>query len=156
MSPDEQVVQRFYEAFKSSDAAGMAECYGEDATFQDIAFKLTGKPNIVAMWRFVCHRRPRIWFGCIRTVDPEVKAHWVADYKFQGTNQVNYGSDSRFTIRDGLIQHHHDEASRWNWARQALGIPAAILVTAFPFVLRIKANMELKKFLEEEKTAGRG
>jgi hypothetical protein len=151
MTPDEQVIQRFYVAFQASDADGMAACYRDNASFQDIAFKLIGKPNIADMWRFVCHRQPRIWFGCIRTVGTEVKAHWVADYKFQGKRQVNYGIDSRFTIRDGLIQEHHDEASRWVWSKQALGFPKDIVVTLLPFVLRIKARAELAKFLKEEK-----
>jgi hypothetical protein len=151
MTPEEQIVQKFYEAFKLSDPTGMAACYRDDATFNDLAFNLTGKSNISYMWHFVCHREPRVWFGCIRTVGPEVKAHWVADYKFQGERQVNYDIDSRFTIRDGLIKEHHDEASRWVWSRQALGFPKDIVVTLFPSVLRMKAKAELAKFLEEEK-----
>jgi hypothetical protein len=149
MTPDEQVVQRFYEAFKAADAAGMAACYRTDATFQDLAFKLTGKKDIADMWRFVCHRRPGIWFGCIRTEDPEVKAHWVADYMFQGKRHVNYGIDARFIIRDGLIEQHYDEASRWKWSKQALGFPKDLAVTLIPPILRRQAREELEKFKRE-------
>jgi hypothetical protein len=146
MTPDEQVVQRFYEAFKVADADSMASCYRADATFQDLAFQLTGKEKIADMWRFVCHREPGIWFGCIRTEGKEVRAHWVADYMFQGKNHVNYGIDSRFILRDGLIERHIDEASRWIWAKQALGFPTDVAVTLFPFLLRNKAKKELEKF----------
>ena len=75
MTPDEQVVQKFYESFQSSQPAGMVECYEDDATFRDLAFDLNGKRDIDDMWRFVCHRRPTFWFGCIRTEGPEVKAY---------------------------------------------------------------------------------
>jgi hypothetical protein len=101
MSPDEQVVQTLYESFKSGDAAGMAECYCDDAQFRGLAFDLKGKQNIADMWRFVCHRRPGNWFGCIRTADPEVRAHWVAEYRFKGVNPVDYGIDARLNCREG-------------------------------------------------------
>jgi SnoaL-like protein len=156
MSPDEQVVQTLYESFKSGDAAGMAECYRDDAEFRDLAFDLKGKQNIADMWRFVCHRRPHIWFGCIRTEGSEVKAHWVADYKFKGVNQVNYGINARFTCQEGKIVAHHDEASRWCWSKQALGFPKDVIVTLFPSVLRKQALEELKAFLEAEKTGKAG
>ncbi len=156
MSPNEQVVQTLYESLKSGDAAAMAECYRDDAKFRDLAFDLKGKQNIADMWRFVCHRRPGIWFGCIRTEGSEVKAHWVADYKFKGVNQVNYGIDARFTCREGKIVVHHDEASRWFWSKQALGFPKDVIVTLFPSVLRKQAWEELKAFLDAEKTGKAG
>ena len=149
MTPDEQVVQRSYEAFKASDAKGMAACYRTDATFQDLAFKLTGRNDTFDMWQFVCHREPGIWFGCIRTEGQEVKAHWVADYDFEGKNHVNYGIDARFILRDGLIERHYDEASRWKWAKQALGFPKALVVTLIPPLLRKQATGKLEKFKKE-------
>jgi hypothetical protein len=156
MSPDEQVVQKLYLSFKSGDAAGMAECYHDDAEFHDLAFDLKGKKDIADMWRFVCHRRPSIEFGNIRTEGSEVKAHWNADYKFKGVNQVNYGIDARFTCREGKIVVHHDEASRWVWSKQALRFPKAVIVTLFPTVLREQARKELKAFLEAERTGKAG
>ena len=156
MSPDEQVVQKLYFSFKSGDAAGMAECYRDDAEFRDLAFHLKGKQNIADMWRFVCHRHPGIEFGNIRTEGPEVKAHWSADYKFKGVNPVKYGINARFTCREGKIVVHHDEASRWVWSKQALGFPKDVIVTLFPAVLHKQARQELEAFLEAERTGKAG
>jgi hypothetical protein len=58
--------------------------------------------------------------------------------------------DSTFVFRDGKIISHHDHASRWGWAKQALGEPKGALVTVLPFILRGMARKKLKVFMEEE------
>jgi ketosteroid isomerase-like protein len=150
MTPAEETVQRFYECLKGNDPAGAAECYCDDATFEDIAFDLQGKANIAAMWRFECSSGLKIQYRDIRTEGPAVKGHWTCDYKFHGVNDVHNEIDSTFTFRDGKILAHRDDASRWGWAKLALGIPWAVLVTAFPFLLRMKAKKELAAFRAKE------
>jgi ketosteroid isomerase-like protein len=151
MTPDEETVRRLYESVKRGDAAAAAECYCDDASYRDIAFDLKGKPDIAAMWRLVCSRGVKVEYGNIRTEGSEVKGHWVFDYRFHDTNPVNNPMDSNFTFRDGKILVHHDRASRWNWARQALGIPKGALVTVLPFILRQEAKQELETSKEKEK-----
>jgi ketosteroid isomerase-like protein len=153
MTPAEETVRRLYEAVKRHDAAAAAECYCDDASYRDIAFDLTGKPDIAAMWRLVCSREPpvKVEYGNIRTEGSQVKGYWVFDYKFRGINPVHNPMHSTFSFRDGKILVHHDHASRWNWARQALGAPQGALVTVVPSILREKARKELEEFKEKER-----
>ena len=151
MTPAEEIVQRLYESVKRGDATAATECYCDDASYRDIAFDLKGKPDIGAMWRLVCSRGVKVEYGDIRTEGSEVKGHWVFNYKFHGTNPVTNPMDSTFIVRDGKIVVHHDHASRWNWARQALGIPKGALVTVLPFILRKQARKELDEFEAKEK-----
>jgi hypothetical protein len=97
------------------------------------------------MWRLVCSRDVKVEYRDIRTEGPEVKGHWVFDYKFHDVNPVHNEMDSTFVLRDGKILSHRDRGSRWNWARQALGIPKGALVTLLPFILRGQAKKELEE-----------
>ncbi|AMV37601.1 nuclear transport factor 2 family protein [Planctomyces sp. SH-PL62] len=155
MTPDEKTVQRFYEALQRFDAADASECYRDDAKFEDLAFQLSGKADISAMWRLVCSKKVKIEFGDVRTEDGEVKAWWIADYMFRGKRHVRYKIQPTFAFRDGKILRHVDSASRWEWAKQALGYPEAVLVTACPPILRAKARKELDEFIANEKKAAR-
>jgi ketosteroid isomerase-like protein len=154
MTPAEETVHRFYEALKRNDAAGVAECYCDDAVFRDIAFDLKGQSDIAAMWRFVCARGIKVAFRDIQKEGSEVKGHWECDYKFHGVTPVHNEIDSTFTLRDGKILSHRDEASRWRWARQALGFPKDLVVTALPCILRRQARKELAEFKAKEGRSG--
>jgi len=157
MTPAEETVQQLYESIKRGDAAAAAECYCDAAAYQDIAFDLKGKDNIAAMWRLVCSRGVRIKYKDIRTEGSEVKGHWVFDYHFSKTgNTVHNVIDSTFFFRDGKILVHHDHASRWKWAKQALGFPKDVVVTVFPFVLHRQALKELEEFREKERLGRSG
>jgi ketosteroid isomerase-like protein len=155
MTPDEETVQRVYESIKRGDAATAAECYCDDAAYEDLAFELKGKPEIAAMWRLVCSRGVKVEYRDIRTEGHEIKGHWVFDYKFRGTNPVHNEMDSTFVFRDGKILVHHDHASRWTWAKQALGVPEGALVTILPSILRREAREELDTFIKNEQAGGR-
>jgi ketosteroid isomerase-like protein len=144
MTSGEETVQRLYESVKRGDAAAATECYCDDASYRDIAFDLKGKADIAAMWRLVCSRGVKVEYSDIRTEGSEVKGHWVFNYKFHGANPVHNPMDSTFVLRDGKILVHHDHASRWKWAKQALGIPKGALVTILPFILRKQAKEELE------------
>ena len=150
MSPAEETIQRFYECLTRNDATRMAECYCDDATFHDMAFDLRGKENIAAMWRFEVHRGLVVTFRDIRTEGLEVKGHWACDYKFQGKNEVHNEIESTFTLRDGKILTHRDDADRWAWAKQALDFPKNVAVMVAPILLRWEAEKQLKEFREKE------
>ena len=152
MTNGEQIVQRFYECLTRNDATGMAECYCDDATFHDMAFDLRGRENIAAMWRFECSRGLVVTFRDVRTEGQEVKGHWACDYKFQGKNEVHNEIDSTFTLREGKILTHRDDADRWTWAKQALGFPKSMAVMVAPILLRWEAEKELKAFREKERS----
>lgn len=154
MTRDEETVRNVYEAIKRGDAAAAAECYCDDAAYRDLAFDLKGKPEIAAMWRLVCSRGVKVEYRDIRTEGREVRGDWVFDYKFHGTNPVHNEMASTFVFRDGKILVHHDQASRWTWAKQALGMPKGALVTVLPFLLRRQAKEELDAFREKERAGG--
>ncbi len=156
MTPEEETVRKVYESIQRHDAASAAECYREDASYRDLAFDLKGKPLIAAMWRLVCSSDVKVTYRDIRTEGSEVKGHWEFDYKYHRVNPVHNEMDSTFVFRDGKILVHHDEASRFDWAKQALGKPTGALVTVFPFILRLMAKKELDKFMAEEQAPKSG
>ena len=49
MSDPTNLISQWLAAYQRGDHAGMAECYHEQATFEDIAFQLSGKKQIHAM-----------------------------------------------------------------------------------------------------------
>jgi ketosteroid isomerase-like protein len=150
MTPDEETVRTVYESIKRGDAATASGCYADDAAYRDLAFDLRGASDIAAMWRLVCSRHVKVKYCNIRTEGSEVKGEWEFDYLFRGTRPVHNPMRSTFVFRDGKIISHHDDASLWNWAKQALGVAQATLVTAFPLILRRQAKEELRVFKEAE------
>ena len=44
------LVEQFFDALQAKDRVAIAACYAEDAKFRDIAFELSGKKEIHAMW----------------------------------------------------------------------------------------------------------
>lgn len=103
------------------------------------------------MWRLVCRRGVKVEYSDIRTVGPEVEAHWVFNYKFDDEHPVINPMDSTFSFRDGKILTHHDRTSRWRWAKQALGIRKGALVTIIPSILRGQARGQIEKELKKPK-----
>ncbi len=152
MTPAEATVQRLYESLVQKDAAAAAENYCDDATFRDLAFDLAGKADIAAMWRLVCSRLEKVEYGKIRTEEGVVKGHWACEYHFSKTGHfVRNEIDSTFIFRDAKILRHGDEASRWQWSKQALGFPKDLVVTALPFILRWEAMKEFQEFKKKER-----
>jgi ketosteroid isomerase-like protein len=155
MNDNERLLERLFTALKVGDAAAAADSYDADARYQDIAFDLRGKDRIGAMWRLVCSRHITVDFRDIRADSHQGTAHWETHYVFSKTNRPVYNViDSAFRFRDGKILTHHDRSSRWRWAQQALGFPAAIPVGLFPPLLRWKASRQLKQFTAEHPGAG--
>ena len=136
MSPNEQTLRRFYEAFARLDAATMAACYAPDATFRDEVFELRGAREIGGMWKMLCAgtkaKGAHVWQLTSRDVQADTaggQAHWDAHYLFSATGRtVDNAVDARFTFTpDGLIATHRDRFGFWTWARQALGLPGLLL-----------------------------
>ena len=45
-----ETIKRLYDCCASLDAKGMAQCYADDAFFDDEAFSLRGRHQIGGMW----------------------------------------------------------------------------------------------------------
>ena len=129
MNENQQLINKFYEAFAQKDYHTMAECYHLEAKFKDEAFDLRGK-QIGSMWRMLIERGTdlRIEFSNIQANDSTGRASWEAWYTFSQTgNSVHNVIDANFTFKDGKIFTHRDSFNFHRWASQSLGITGKLL-----------------------------
>ena len=130
MHPNEQLIQRFYEAFARRDAEAMAACYHRDVEFSDPVFPSLKGDEARDMWRMLASRAVdlEVRFEVRGADDTKGAAHWDADYLFSKTGRkVNNRIDAEFEFEDGLIRRHRDHFDLWRWSRMALGIPGLLL-----------------------------
>lgn len=163
MHPNQATIERFYSAFAQLDTEGMARCYAEDATFDDEAFSLKGKREVVGMWRMLCDttraKGRDVWRLEYRDAQADAStgsAHWDAWYRFTATGRMVHNSiDARFDFDpQGLIKVHRDSFDFWAWSRQALGAPGLLLgwTPLLRNKVRQQAGGNLRKFLGREGT----
>jgi SnoaL-like domain len=130
-----ELLQKFYSAFASLDTETMASCYHENAEFEDLAFSLRGKKEIIGMWSMLCtavkEKGRDVWvleFSGIAADDHRGIAHWEPHYRFSATGRMVHNIiDASFEFKDGLIIRHRDQFSFWRWSKQALGLPGYLL-----------------------------
>jgi len=131
MSPNQEVIDRFYTAFQHKDYATMQQCYADDATFTDVAFETLNAKQVKAMWEMLCKSSSedfKVEYRILSANGDLVTAQWTAWYTFSATgNKVVNRIKARFTLRDGKIVSHTDDFDFYKWARQALGIPGLLL-----------------------------
>lgn len=130
MHPNEQLIQRFYEAFARRDAEAMAACYHRDVEFSDPVFPNLHGDEARDMWRMLTSRAVdlAIRFEVRGADDRKGAVHWYADYLFSKTGRkVNNRIDAEFEFEDGLIRRHRDHFDLWRWSRMALGTPGLML-----------------------------
>ncbi len=158
MHANEATITRFYSAFAQLDADTMATCYADDVSFDDEAFSLRGKPQVMGMWRMLTDATKAkgrdVWkleYSGIQADAKNGKAHWDAHYRFSATNRMVLNRiDAQFTFNSqGLIALHRDSFDFWAWSRQALGAPGLLLGWT-PFLrnkVRTTAAGNLKKYM---------
>lgn len=130
-----ELLKKFYSAFAVLDAETMASCYHENAGFEDPAFSLHGKKEVVGMWTMLCttvkEKGRDVWqfeFSGISADDLQGKVHWEPRYRFSATGRMVHNIiDAEFRFKDGLIISHKDHFDFWRWSKQALGTPGAFL-----------------------------
>ncbi len=144
-------IERYWTALAQTDGTAMAECYADDATFQDPIFKLRGHA-IGAMWRSLMDgssdlritTTPLSWDGNKAT------GTWTATYTFRGTGRkVTNRIRSTLQARDGLIIAHRDRFPFWRWSRMALGAPGLLLGWT-PMLRRKVQRMALRRIRVSE------
>jgi SnoaL-like domain len=127
-----QTIERFYKAFASLDSKTMAECYAQDAQFEDEVFQLRGRTHIGGMWAMLCaaiKKQGRAdWKLEVRDITDH-SAHWEPTYRFSRTgNMVHNIIDAEFEFdSQGLIKRHRDRFDFWRWSRQAMGLSGVLL-----------------------------
>jgi len=131
MNPNQQVIDRFYTAFQHKDYRTMQQCYADDATFTDAAFKTLDAGEVKAMWEMLCKSSSddfKVEYRVLSANGNSATAQWTAWYTFSATgNKVVNRIKASFTLHDGKIVSHADDFDFYKWARQALGIPGLLL-----------------------------
>jgi ketosteroid isomerase-like protein len=151
------LIPSLYAAFADLDPEGMKRSYAEDATFDDPAFSLRGRDEIVGMWSMLCDavraNGRDVWQLRLveyRSDESTGHARWEARYRFSATGRIVHNRiDAQFELRDGLIWRHRDEFNFHRWARQALG-PIGWLLGATPWLeqkVRTQAASNLARYL---------
>lgn len=131
MNPNQQVIERFYTAFRQKDYATMQQCYAHDATFSDAIFKNLNAGQVKAMWQMLCTGSSadfKVEYRVLSANGDSVTAEWTAWYTFSATGKkVINRIKASFTLRDGLIVTHIDDFDFYTWAKQALGFKGFLL-----------------------------
>ena len=130
MTANDQLIQRFYEAFDRKDGDTMAACYAPDAHFSDPVFPDLNGDEPGRMWRMLTSNAKdlRVELHEHEADDTTGSAHWIAHYTFTQTGrEVTNDIQARFRFRDGLIAEHVDDFGFYKWSRQALGLPGLLL-----------------------------
>lgn len=142
------LLEKLYGCLDGKDHQGMASCYHEDATFQDIAFTLRGKKQIHAMWHMIAETDLRATFKVLRADDERGAVDLTDVYTFRDTERrVKNVIRSDFRFRDGLIVEHRDSCSAFKWGVQALGPLRGVGSWLFPAKRRRQAMAKLEKFI---------
>jgi ketosteroid isomerase-like protein len=130
MNKNTQLIETFYKAFQQKDYATMQNCYHDDATFSDEAFKNLNSQEVKAMWQMLITRGTDlelIFNNCVAD-DAKGSAHWEATYTFSKTGRkVINKIDAAFEFKDGKIYRHIDTFDFHKWSSQALGIVGTLL-----------------------------
>lgn len=130
MNPNEQIITKFYTAFKEKDFKTMQTCYADNATFNDEAFKNLDAAQVRAMWQMLITRGKDLvlTFENVTADDSKGSAEWTATYTFSATKRkvVNH-IKAQFSFENGKIVKHTDTFDFHHWAIQALGLTGALL-----------------------------
>lgn len=152
MSPNENLITKFYTAFANADYKTMSECYHPKIHFIDPAFGLIKEEQVSAMWQMLLLKSKgnlKIEFSNVKADDFTGSANWVATYNFSKTNRnVINKISAEFIFQDGLIIKHTDNFDVWKWSKQAFGVKGLLLGWTGFFQDKVKeqALLSLKKF----------
>jgi len=149
MHPNGLLLRRLFTALDDHDHQTMAECYDEAASFRDIAFDLTGKPAIHAMWQMICANTDiRATFEVLDADHAGGRVALVDHYTFTDTQfKVRNVIDSTFVFQNGLIVEHRDQCDARAWAAMAFhGGIRGFLAGRFRFVRSRAAQRKLNAF----------
>ena len=143
------LLQRLFTALDDHDHATMAGCYHPAATLRDIAFDLSGRPEIHGMWHMICENTDiRATFEVLHADDLKGRVALVDHYTFTDTpRKVRNVIDARFRFENGLIVQHQDHCDARAWAGMAFsGGVRAFLAGNFRIVRSLAARHKLSEF----------
>ena len=155
MNENEQLITRFYSAFKRCDSAAMNDCYSNDVLFSDPVFGMLDAKQVRKMWEMLCKNAKslEIQFSNIQDIgDDYYTCDWTATYIYSGTGRkVINNIKAYMRLSEGKIIEHSDGFSLNKWSRQALG-PVGWLLGwngFFQRKIRKMAQNSLRTYLEK-------
>ena len=151
--PNEELLTKLFQCLNQHDPNGMAACYSDDATFQDIAFALKGKKQIHAMWDMACSVNEAgvesdiaVSVKELSANDSNGRAVIVDTYTFRDKGRkVENQITSRFEFLGGKITKQTDDCDPIVWADQAIGGFFGWLAGRISFIRRRKAMKKLRR-----------
>ena len=156
MNSNEQLIHRFYSAFRQLDHGTMNACYSDNPIFNDAVFGILEGEAVRCMWEMLCKnaRDFSLEYRDIRLLDDEyATCRWTARYTFSKTGRrVVNNIKAHMRIQDGKITEHTDEFDIWKWSRQALGLPGLLLGWSgfMKNRIRVNARKNLQRFMESQ------
>ena len=159
MHANEQLIQRFYEAFGQRDAAAMNACYHDEVVFSDPVFGELRGQSVKSMWRMLCEQGVdlNITYSAISADGEQGKATWVAMYTFSPTGRMVVNRvRASFTFRDGKIVAHHDSFDLRAWMRSALGVMGLFMswIPGGQATIRTTAKRGLEQWMQKRNGGG--
>ena len=118
------IVIKFYEAFKSKDYKTMQSLYAINALFGDEVFMNLSGFETGKMWEMLLKSAKdlEVSYKILSTSRNKAKVKWEAAYTFTKTGRkVHNVVISRFEIEDGKIVTQKDKFNFGKWSRQSLG-----------------------------------
>ncbi len=150
MHPNRLLLHNLFTSLNRHDHESMAECYHSSATFRDIAFTLSGKRHIHAMWHMICQGDIRAAFDVIDADDRAGRVSVIDEYTFSDTGRpVRNVIESRFRFADGVIVAQRDYCDARAWARMAIGGIKGFLAGRSHRLRSKKAHGKLRAFIRQ-------
>ena len=151
MHPNAALLHTLFTSLDRHDHRTMVRCYRPDATFRDIAFRLTGQKEIHAMWHMICVGDIRVAIKDVEADDRAGRARIVDTYtlrdKRQRPRKVVNEIESRFTFDGGLIVSQADDCDPVRWASMAFGGVKGFLAGHSRVVRSYAARKKLEEFI---------
>ena len=147
MHPNTAKIEKLFTSVDRHDLEAIADCYAEDATFQDIAFRLRGKAAIRKMWRMIVSGDIRVTLQACDANDSEGRAEVLDIYTFRETQRpVRNPIVSHFRFENGKITQQRDECDPKAWAKMAIGGILGFLSGRLRFLRALGAAKTLHDF----------
>jgi ketosteroid isomerase-like protein len=152
-----ELIERFYEAFARRDGEAMAKLYAPDARFSDPVFPNLRGSEPGQMWRMLTSGEDSDLvvklLGHFAEGDTGA-AHWRAEYTFPQTGKpVVNDIRASFHFSDGKIVDHVDSFNFHRWASQAMGLSGRLLgwTPLLRAAVRRRARKRLDDFIAEDR-----
>lgn len=149
----EELITKFYTAFKNLDAETMVSYYHDDIVFEDPAFGVLKGEHAKNMWLMLLASQKgkdfKVTFSDVKANKNSGTALWEAKYVFSKTGRhVHNKVSAYFEFKDGLIIKHTDTFNLHKWASQAIGLKGKLLggTNFFKRELQKQTNSLLDKF----------